>query len=65
MSTIEKHEADTSFPELFLMSTEVCQLQITEGSPMSTIEKHIPFLSQIFGDRQTTPAHNRTAHIWE
>ncbi|MEE8229392.1 MAG: hypothetical protein V3R69_05920, partial [candidate division NC10 bacterium] len=48
------------------MSTEVCELQITEVSPMSSIEKNgIPFVFQIFGNRQTYPAHSKTTHAWE
>jgi len=38
-------DADICLSELFLVSTEVCKLQITDGSPMSSVEKHnIPFL---------------------
>ena len=60
------HDADSRLFELFLVSTEVCELQITERSPMSSVEKDgIPFVLQIFGDRQTAPAHSRTAHTWE
>ncbi len=60
------NDADTRLFELFLLSTEVRKLQITKGSPMSSIEKdNIPFLLQIFGDRQTSPAHSRTADTRE
>jgi len=59
-------DADTGVFELFLMGTKVCKLQITEGSPMSSVEKdNIPFLFQIFGNGQTTLAHRRTAHTRE
>jgi len=59
-------DADIRLSELLLVSTEVCKLQITEGSPMSSVEKdNIPFLFQIFGDRYTPPAHSRAAHAWE
>ena len=62
----ERDDADSRLFELFLVSTEVCELQITERSPMSSVEKDgIPFVLQIFGDRQTSPAHSRTAHTWE
>ena len=45
-------DADIRLSELFLVSTEVCKLQITESSPMSSIKKdYIPFLFQILGDR--------------
>ncbi len=45
-------DADIRLSELLLVSTEVCKLQITEGSPMSSIKKdYIPFLFQILGDR--------------
>ncbi len=38
-------DADIRLSELLLVSTEVCELQITECSPMSSIEKHnAPFL---------------------
>ncbi len=41
----QRDDADTGIFELFLMGTNVCKLQITEGSPMTPIEKHnIPFL---------------------
>ena len=41
----QRDDADTGIFELFLTSTKVCKLQITEGSPMTPIEKHnIPFL---------------------
>ena len=52
--------------ELFLVSTEVRKLQITEVSPMTPIVKdNIPFLFQSFGDCQTSPAHIRTTNTRE
>ena len=60
------NDADTRIFEFFLLSTEVRKLQITEGSPMPSIEKDdVPFLIQIFGDRQTSPAHSRTVDTRE
>ncbi len=60
------HDADIRLSELFLFATEVCELQITEGSPMSSVEKdNIPFLFQISGDGQTPTTHSKTAHTWE
>ncbi len=60
------HDADSRRFELFLESTEVCELQITEPSPMSSVEKDgIPFLFQIFGNRQASPADCKTVHTWE
>ena len=42
--------------ELFLVSTEVCELQITKVSPMSSVEKDdIPFVFQIFGNHLPSP----------
>jgi len=62
----QRDDADICLSELLLVSTKVCKLQITEGSPMSAIEKNnIPFLFQTSGDRQTTPSHSRTTHTWE
>ena len=59
-------DADICLFELFLVSTEVCKLQITEVSPMTSIEKdNIPLLLQVFGDRQTSPAHSRTTNTRE
>ncbi len=59
-------DADIRLSELLFVSTEVCKLQITEGSPMSSVEKdNIPLLFQIFGNGQTTLAHRRTAHTRE
>ncbi len=59
-------DADICLFELFLVSSEVRKLQITEGSPMSSIEKdNIPFLLQIFGDRQTSPAHSSSVDTRE
>ena len=59
-------DTDIRLSELFLVSTEVCELQIAEGSPMPSVEQdNIPFLFQIFGDCQTPPTHRRTTHTWE
>ena len=59
-------DADICLFELFLLSTEVRELQITEVSPMTSIEKdNIPFLFQIFGDRQISPAHDWTINTRE
>ena len=59
-------DADICLSELFLVSTEVCELQITECSPMSSVEKdNIPLLFQIFGNGQTPTTNSRTADTWE
>ncbi len=59
-------DADIRLSELLLVSTEFCELQITECSPMSSVEKdNIPLLFQIFGNGPTTLAHRRTAHTRE
>jgi len=60
------HDANIRLFELLLVAAEICELQITECSPMSSIEKHnAPFLFQISGDCQTSPTHRRTTHTWE
>jgi len=62
----QRDDADIRLSELLLVSTKVCKLQITEGSPMSSVEKdNGPLLFQISGDCQTSPAHSRTTHTWE
>ncbi len=59
-------DADIRLSELLLVSTEICELQITECSPMSSVEKdNIPLLVQIFGNRQASPADCKTADTWE
>ncbi len=59
----QRDDADIRLSELLLVSTKVCKLQITEGSPMSSVEKdNGPLLFQISGDCQTSPAHSRTTH---
>ncbi len=59
-------DANIRLFELLLMSTEVCKLQITEGSPMSSVEKdNIPLLFQIFGNGQAPTAHSKAAHTRE
>ncbi len=59
-------DTDLCLSELLLVSTEVCELQITECSPMSSVEEdNIPFLFQIFGDGLTPTTHSRTAHTRE
>ncbi len=51
---------------ILLDGTKICKLQITEGSPMPSVEKdNIPFLFQIFGDGQLAIAQDRTAHARE
>jgi hypothetical protein len=58
----QRDDAYIRLSELFLGPTKVCKLQITEGSPMSSVEKHnIPLLFQIFGDGQLATAQDRTA----
>ena len=62
----QRDDADIRLFELLLLSTKVCKLQITEGSPMSSIEKdNAPFLFQISGDCQTSPSHRWTTHARE
>ena len=59
-------DADIRLSELLLVSTEVCELQITECSPMSSIEEdNIPSLFQISRNGQTPTTHSRTADTWE
>ncbi len=62
----QRDDADIRLFELLLLSTKVCKLQITEGSPMSSIEKdNAPLLFQISGDCQTSPSHRWTTHARE
>ena len=62
----QRDDADIRLSELLLLPTKVCKLQITEGSPMSSVEKdNAPFLFQISGDCQTSPSHSRTTHARE
>jgi len=62
----QRDDADICLFELLLLSTKVCKLQITKGSPMSSVEKdNVPFLFQISGDCQTSLSHSRTTHARE
>ena len=60
------YDADLCLSERSLVSTEVCELQITECSPMASVEKHnSPLLFQILRDGQTPTTHSATAHARE